>query len=194
MARWLKKTYEQLFEDGSGQMKVSRGKVHDYLGMTLDFTVLGEVKITMFDYIESMVKDWLAYDDTSTTSTTPAAEHLFRVDPDATRLAEKEAKVFHNFVARALFLTKRARPDIHTAVAFTTTRVREPNRDDWKKLVRMMRYLRGTPELPLICRADGTNIVKWWVNASHAVHPNMRGHTGGTLSLGKGSMVNASTK
>ena len=30
MARWLKKTYEQIFEDGSGQMKVSRGKIHSW--------------------------------------------------------------------------------------------------------------------------------------------------------------------
>jgi hypothetical protein len=29
---------------------------------------------------------------------------------------------------------------------------------------------------------------KWWINASFAVHPDMRSHTGGTLSLGKGSV------
>jgi hypothetical protein len=46
MADCLKKTYERLFDDGSGEMKICRGKVHDYLGMTLDFTVPGEVKIT----------------------------------------------------------------------------------------------------------------------------------------------------
>ncbi len=29
---WLKAEYESIFEDGSGEMKVYRGKVHKYLG------------------------------------------------------------------------------------------------------------------------------------------------------------------
>ena len=47
MADWLKSTYEWLFDDGSGEMKICLGKIHEYLGMTLDFTVDGKVKITM---------------------------------------------------------------------------------------------------------------------------------------------------
>ena len=39
--------YESIFEDGSGEMKVSRGKVHKYLGMTIDFSVKGQCKISM---------------------------------------------------------------------------------------------------------------------------------------------------
>jgi hypothetical protein len=35
--KWLPKEYESIFNDGSGEMAVSRGKVHTYLGMTLDF-------------------------------------------------------------------------------------------------------------------------------------------------------------
>jgi hypothetical protein len=33
--------------DGSGVMKVARGKVHKYLGMKLDFTNVGVVIVTM---------------------------------------------------------------------------------------------------------------------------------------------------
>ena len=47
MAAWLKKTYERLFKDGSGSMKINRGMIHEYLGMTLDYSTRGEVKITM---------------------------------------------------------------------------------------------------------------------------------------------------
>ena len=35
----LQKDYESIFEDGSGEMKVNRGKIHKYLGMTLDFSM-----------------------------------------------------------------------------------------------------------------------------------------------------------
>jgi KUP system potassium uptake protein len=36
--------------------------------------------------------------------------------------------------------------------------------------------------------------VKWWVDASFAVHTDMKSHTGGTLSLGKGSVYSTSTR
>ena len=47
----------------------------------------------------------------------------------------------------------------------------------------MMRYIRGTHTLPLIISANGSSILKWWVDASFAVHPNMRGNYGGGFSL-----------
>jgi hypothetical protein len=36
-----------------------------------------------------------------------------------------------------------------------------------------MKYLRGTRTLPLTLSANGTGILKWWVDAAFTVHPNM---------------------
>ena len=102
--------------------------------------------------------------------------------------------MFHAFIAKALFATKISQPDIHTAVAFLTTCVQGPNKDDWKKLRRLMQYLRNTTDMPFTLRDDGTNIVKWWVDGSYAVHPDMRSQTGGTMSLGKGVIISTSIK
>ena len=33
IVKWLKKTYERHFEDESGKMNISRGKIIEYLGM-----------------------------------------------------------------------------------------------------------------------------------------------------------------
>jgi len=49
------------------------------------------------------------------------------------KLSEKDAQFFHHYMAKLLFLCKRARPDIHTAVAFLSTRVKNPDTDDYKK-------------------------------------------------------------
>ena len=38
------------------------------------------------------------------------------------------------------------------------------------------------------------NIMKWWVDASFAVHHDMKSHTGGSLSLGRGAVYGTSTK
>ena len=48
--------------------------------------------------------------------------------------------------------------------------------------------------LPLILSTNGSGILKWWVDGSFAVHPNMRGHTGGGLSMGRGFPIVSSTK
>jgi hypothetical protein len=72
--------------------------------------------------------------------------------------------------------------------------VQQPDTDDYKKLARVARYLRGTMDMPLTLEASNAHVMKWWVDASFAVHPDMRSHTGGVFSLGKGAMYSTSTK
>ena len=48
----LRKDYESIFEDGYGAMSVSRGLVHTYLGMTIDFSTKGQCKVSMPTYIK----------------------------------------------------------------------------------------------------------------------------------------------
>jgi hypothetical protein len=130
----------------------------------------------------------------SGTKTSAASENLFKINKDCKKLPPSKAVEFHNLVAKTLYATKRARPDTCTAITFLMTRVRAPDKDNWTKLVHLMKYLRGTRTLPLNLSANGSGILKWWVDASFAVHPNMRGHSGGGLSLGRGFPIVSSTK
>ena len=198
---WLRQDYESIFKDGSEKMKVSRGLKHKYLGMDLDYSTKGQCKITMFGYVNEILAAWKKAEHSPDddgfktvgskrkTKSSAAPENLFVVDEDCKKLNAVKAKAFHNIVAKALYVMKRARPDISVAIAFLTTRVRSPDEQDWKKLSHLMQYLRGTKDLPLILGADGAGIVKWFVDASFAVHPNMRSHTGGALTLGRGCPV-----
>ena len=133
-------------------LTVTRGKIHDYLGMTIDYSLDGKVMISMKDYINSMLEG--LPDDMNGESATPAGNHLFQVDPNGTKLGEEQAILFHHNTAKLLFLCKRARPDIQPPVAFLCIRVEEPDHDDYKKLARVMRYLRGTPEQVLTLEAE----------------------------------------
>ena len=174
-------------------LTINRGKIHDYLGMQLDYSDDNKVKITMFDYIKNMLDE--IPDDMSGESNTPAAQHLFEVNnEDPVKLDSTKSILFHHLVAKLLFLCKRARPDIQTAVAFLCTRVKEPDQDDYKKLARVFKYLRSTPDLPLTLEADNLKIMKWWIDASFAVHPDMKSHTGGAFSLGSGVVYGTSTR
>ncbi len=86
-------------------MAATRGKVHDNLGMTLDFTEPGKVKITMSDYIENLFDE--LPEDMSGTAATPAANHLFTVNDNATKLDADKAKTFHHLTAKMHYLCKR---------------------------------------------------------------------------------------
>ena len=78
-----------------------------------------------------------------------STRNLFTINDEGIKLGKIDADAFHRNVARLIFLSKRARPDIQTAIAFLCTRVKLPDIDDNKKLGRVMQYLGDTICLPL---------------------------------------------
>ena len=161
--------------------------------MIIDYSTPGKVKIGMVDYIDNMLAE--LPEDMSGESATPASNHLFQVNArGADKLTTEKAILFHHNAAKLLFLCKRARPDVQTATAFLCTRVKAPDVDDYKKLTRVMRYLRATRDTLLTLEASNVRVIKWWVDASFAVHPDMRSHTGAVMTLGKGAMYSISSR
>jgi hypothetical protein len=130
MAKQLKAKYEQIFDDGSGAMMITHWKIHDYLSMQLDFSMPRVVKVTMIPYIKEIVFLFEQYDDSKCIAKTPASEHLFTMHKDIQVLLEKQVAIFHTFVAKNLFASKHAWPDISVAVAFLCTQVKNPDEDD----------------------------------------------------------------
>jgi hypothetical protein len=124
---------------------------------------------------------------------TPASSSLFEVGKSKP-LDQKRAEVFHTTVAKGLYLSKRARPDIQPTIAVLCTRVKAPNETDWSKLIRMMKYLNGTRDMVLTLSVENMKCVKWMVDASFAVHPDFKSHTGGTMSMGRGAIQSVSRK
>ncbi len=159
---WLRTKYESIIEDGSGAMKVHRGKVHKYFGMPLDFSHKGQCIGTMHDYLDGILKAYDAAIDkhedgflpvTKQRYETPAPNNLFMVNEDCEKLPEDMAVDFHTNVAKTLYVTKRARPDTCLSISFLTTRVRAPDKDDWEKLRHLMEYPRKDHALPLVLGA-----------------------------------------
>ena len=83
-----------------------------------------------------------------------------------------------------LFGTKIARPDNGTAISYLATRVRYPYQSNWLNMVHVFNYIRGAKYIPLILSAENSGILKWFIDGSYVVHTNMRGHTGGGLTMG----------
>jgi hypothetical protein len=119
------------------KLAASYGDIHEYLRMTIDYSVDGVVKFTMYDYLEDILLE--APSDMDGGSATVASDHLFTVNPEGEKLNLEISDYYHRTVARLLFAAKRARPDLQTAVAFLCTRVAAPDTDDYKKLTKVVR-------------------------------------------------------
>ena len=169
-------------------LTIHRGKVHEYLEVKLDYCEQGKVKINMTEILDDLPDKYQGR------AITPTANHLFEVNEAARKLIKKDAQAFRTIVAKPLFLCKHAWPDILTGVDFLKTRVGEPDEDDDKKLLRILKYLRGTRDIVLTLESDGTGTVNWWVDGEFAVHNDTKIHTGRMMSMGRGNLYSASSK
>jgi len=184
----LKRLTEKFGQDSP--LTTCRGKILDYLGMKIDYRRKGKVMFYMENYIKQLLEE-ASYDMTGTAKT-PAACHLFNTNDRAIKLDEKKAQLFHHMVAKLLYLCRRTRQDIQMAIAFLCNRVKSPDEDDYKKLTRVIQYLRDTTKLTLTIEPDDNPC--WWVDSSYAVHPDMKSHTGIFMSIGKRGGYTASRK
>ena len=101
--------------------------------MKIDYSQKGKVRFSMLDYIDRMLEG-VPDELLKGPSSTPAPNHLFQVNPDAKKLDTSSAILYHHLTAQLLYLRKRTRPDLLTAVSFLCTRVQNPDIDNWRKL------------------------------------------------------------
>jgi hypothetical protein len=164
----LVKDLNGVFGQDGTELAASYGKVHEYLGMTIDYSEENLVKFTMYDYLEDILAE--SPDNMKGETVTPVHSKLFQVNPECDKLDDKTADWFHRTVARLLFASKQARPDLQTDVAYLCTRVACPDKDDYGKLKKLIEYLRESTYLPLVFGWDESGTLTWSIDASFAVH------------------------
>jgi hypothetical protein len=159
------------------QFKVS-GRL-SYLGMQIEMKETGTV-IDMTFYVKELLEgvDVLVRASLGTKFTFMIAENTMA-------LAEVDRKVFHTKVAKLLFSSKRARPDILTVVSFLCTRVQTATAEDQAKLNRVLGYLKGTQDRVLLLRNQEKSEVRAYIDAAYALHNDSKSHSGVALYVGK---------
>jgi hypothetical protein len=180
------------------EITVHEGTSHDYLGMIMTHDLDKQcVTINMEKYILACIEDFEeeASDERLKSVSTPASNYLFKTRKDnGVKLTWEKAKLFHSTVAKLLFVAKRARPDILLTVSFLTTRVKCPDQDDWKKLIRLLGYLKETANLYLTLSCSNLNNLPWFIDGSYALHEDMRGQSGAMLLARNCAMLFRSNK
>ena len=105
--QWIKDMFGQL-----GEVKMTQGPLHDYLGVTLDYSVPGQVSIDMSHYVEKMVKEFPQENLKGASVASPWNENLFKVQHDSAHLEKEQAELFHTVTVQGLFFCKCGHPDI----------------------------------------------------------------------------------
>ena len=164
------------------------GEAQNYLKMKFDFSHPHYVSINQYGFIHGLTE----YYNVTETELTPATKDL-RKTPESPELNEQAKDGFHSLAYKMLYLAKRTRPDILVATHFLSTRVQKPTEADAEKAYHCLRYLNGTKELGLRLNAFDPIHAIQYVDAAHAVHENMRSHSGSMSTLGLGSIDAAST-
>jgi len=91
-------SFEQYLQSVYPQISVHCGAILDFFGMTFDFTVPGEISITM----ENCVSDIRSECGVTAARATPAAETLFEIRHNVQKVSPAEAAYFHNYNAKIL--------------------------------------------------------------------------------------------
>jgi Reverse transcriptase (RNA-dependent DNA polymerase) len=181
-----------MLESHFGTMSVSRGAKHEFLGMHRDFLGDGTATIHMPSYLQSAIDE--SNLPITKSAPTPAAASLLHIEAASPLLPQDRARTFHSVVAKLIYAGTRARTDILLALGFLCSRVSAPTEQDERKLFRLLAYLFGTLDLKFRLGADSLDSFTTWVDASFAVHGDMRSHTGGVISYGRGGLICKSKK
>jgi hypothetical protein len=94
---WLESMYG---DDDIGNVKSVRGKIHDYLGMRLDYTEQNVFTVDMTDYIDDMVTEFFEeyLDEFKKNAKYPWDDKLFSVNPNSPSVEKKKAEVLHAII------------------------------------------------------------------------------------------------
>jgi hypothetical protein len=134
------KKLEQSLRRRFGEVQFEVGEELSYLGMKINIKDEGTT-VDMSFYVAQV-------------AASPTTKETYNVHERSQKLCDAEKKWFHSTTAKLLYLAKRARPDILTAVIFLCTRVQGATCEDKKKLIRVLGYLKGTASRTLLLRAQ----------------------------------------
>jgi hypothetical protein len=179
------------------EVTYENGDTIDYLGMQL-IRMEKEIHIRMDGYIKELMECFEVFRKSiehpiKVKGLVPAGKEIFKQKALQSKINNVDG--FHSLVAKLLYLSKRARPDISLAVSFLATRVGCPVQMDVVKLNRVMEYLKVTHGKPLIVSFENASDLELncYVDASFSAHPDGKGHSGVAIFVGE-SMVHSSSK
>ena len=161
-------------------LKEFNESMFSHLGLTMNFSVPQEVKITFTHAIDIMAEKA----GVTGKASTPATLDAFELNADSPLLPPEKAALYHTLVNTLLYYATHGLWTLLFAFSILSKTVAHPTAADWLKLVRALRFCVEHKEEPLVMRMDELRI-HYHADSSHIVHMDTaKGHGGTYISLG----------
>jgi hypothetical protein len=181
---WFESEMEKHFELSKQYDKLS------YLGIQIRKESNGDIRLTQQGYIETILKRY-RFDNLAKTPKTPSTDNMLTDDDEAKPINKKD---YLSLTMALMYVARFTRPDILFSVSYLATKCSNPNEWHFMKLKRILKYLAGTQNEGMTFRSDVPFVPAVYVDASHLIHQDGRGHHGMLITNGSAPVGYRSVK
>jgi hypothetical protein len=159
-----------------GSITHETGNVLSFLGMKIEKNPgTGQISISQPAFINDITQD-IPHDNSPKS---PATRELM----DLKGIGESiDQKSYLSRVMKLMFAATKTRPDILFPVSTLASRSSDPRESDGHSLNRVYQYIRGTRGFKIQLKCSNMELSAS-VDASHAIHRDLKGHTGMSLFI-----------
>jgi hypothetical protein len=153
-----------------------------YLGMNIKRNETGDkISVNHLGKIEELCKKFL-HPDAPISEYPASGDGLFR-NSDEPVLEEDKLRMYLSLTMSLMYIARLTRPDTLLPVAYLASRSHVATPTDFKKLLKVLRYLKGTKTKGITIKCSDLQLYAH-CDASSNVHSDGKGHTGYFISLG----------
>ena len=116
-------------------LTVTKGNVHNLLGMKIWYLKNRSISTNMMEYITEAVQEF--GEDVSHVVTSPTTRWMSTVEKVRESHIDR-LNTFHSVVMKLLYILQRGRPDCAKDISFLCTSMNHPDVEDWNNLNRLL--------------------------------------------------------
>lgn len=117
-------------------------------------------------------------------ASTPACAELFFIYDTKSQVEEQRKKSFHRLECRLIWYICRGQKDLQTTIQFLSKRNFSCNEHDYRQLRRLVHCIHSVIDLEAFIGIEDIGKLVKFIDASCAVHANMRSNFGGSMTFG----------
>jgi hypothetical protein len=193
LARRLKPSIEDFINylEQEWDLNTQYNNEFSYLGLSIiRDRVNNTTTISQYKYLQDILNKWSNYNHNTQRYIPMDISYTTRINDTDTQCDK------HNFlsiVMSLMYLARYTRPDILFAITYLATKCDTPTHNDMKAAYNVINYLRNTGNYAYQFSGD-TIKLSVYIDASHGLHKDTKGHTAIVITLGTAPIMTRSAK
>lgn len=181
----LRARFLQFLEAKYGKLKQQTGPVIKHLGVRIDYDQsTGLMKLDQSEFLHDLFKKF----PTKGTASTPSTISLFRRSDLPADCEAVDRKYYLSMLMSIAFVVIRTRLDYCKEIGWLAQSMAAPTVQDQRNLDRL--YMNAKHTVDLVRTIAPTSFkLEAYVDTSHAIHTNFRGHTGIVIKMGGSTLI-----